>query len=129
VGKIFRKGLRRDWVLERIDEIERRYKLIPKARRSRTMTLRYALEMLDCLLFDLYIRRDSTPHPLLQLAFALKDKVDGVPSLLLDGEARYEERQPYSKEAYHRLQGEAASIVEGGSFSIPNFSQSLQKST
>jgi hypothetical protein len=77
------------------------------------MTLRYALEMLGCLLFDLYIRRDSTPHPLLQLAFALKDKVDGVPSLLLDGEARYGERQPYSKEAYHRLQGEAAGIVEG----------------
>jgi hypothetical protein len=101
-----------DWLLERLDEIERRYDKLPKPRRTPASTLRFAVEMLELVLFDLYIRRDSTPRPLLLLGFALKDKLNRVPSLLLDGEPRYGDRHPYSKEAYRRVQGCAAGIVE-----------------
>lgn len=112
LATVFKGIARGKTFLEQIDDLEQEFKLVPKERRSRLTCLRFAVKMNELLLWHLYMERGSTPRPLQDLHSALKEKLDCRPSFLLDGEARYGQRYPYSRDAYRLVQATAAEIVE-----------------
>jgi len=102
----------RSWLQLNLDALETAFTELSKSEQTPTEVLRVALQMLDLVLFDLFMERDSTPAPLLQLVGALRDKAEGRRTLLLDGESSEGVRGRYSRWAYRRIQGFAAGIVE-----------------
>ena len=114
----------RSWLQLNLDALETAFAEQSKSEQTPTEVLRVAMQMLGLVLFDLFMERDSTPAPLLQLAGALRDKTEGRRTLLLDGESSEGDRSPYSRWAYRRIQGFAAGIVEAWVWSTEEVARS-----